>query len=483
MQSVGMIVSSHGREVEIVITDKRVEVGSILKIGDFFSIVADMYYKEDDKIGSRQQLMAKSQVFGKLDGKRLRRVKQPIEPYTKVGLATKDELESILATTDQISIGKVLGTKARAYLNAAEYDRHLAILASTGSGKSYAAANLLKEFARLGLPVLVVDTHGEYQSLINAIIGGLDIVVELYTVKLKRQGCQQLKIPVSNLAANDFRHFTNLNDNQVNALELILNRVYSRRNADDEDYNLKDIISECENVIERIAGGKTSELHEETAKALKRRLIGLDVVFKDVFDAYGTDINKMVVPGQITIIDASLAAQPIKQSVISYISKKLLTGRMNKQNNLEGDVIDNRLLFAIEEAHNFAGANLTHSCKYQLQRIASEGRKFGIGLVIISQKPSKIDEEILSQCNSGLYMHITNPKDKDHIRRSFECINDTIISDLDSLDVGEAIIAGAVLDMPFLMCKVDHIKIKKDTRSKFVFDSKKSPKVGGFDYA
>lgn len=483
MQPVGMIVSSHGREVEILVTDEGVELGSILKIGDFYGIVAEMYYQEDENIGSKHRLIAKTQVFGRLEGGKLRKVKKPVRPYTKVEAAGREELEAILSTKDRISIGAVLGTDARAYMNASEYDRHIAILASTGSGKSYAAANLIKEFARLGLPAIVVDTHGEYQKLFAAVTRGTDIKVELYTVKHKRQGCQQLKIPVSNLNANDYMHFTSLNDNQVGALEVILSRIFSQRKPDDEDYSLQDIIAECDRMIDAIVKGKSSDIHEETAKALRRRISGLDMVFRDVFDVYGTDINKLVAPGQITIVDASLASQAIKQSVISYLSKKLLQGRVNKENNLGGDVIDHRLLFVIEEAHNYAGSNLAHSCKHQLQRVASEGRKFGIGLLIISQKPSKIDEEILSQCNTGIYMHITNPKDKDHIRRTFECINDTIISDLDSLDVGECIIAGAVLDIPFLLCNVDHIKIEKDSASKFSFERKQKPTLGGFDYA
>jgi DNA helicase HerA-like ATPase len=184
----------------------------------------------------------------------------------------------------------------------------------------------------------------------------------------------------------------------------------------------------------------------------------------------------------VTIIDCSLAPQGVRRSVVSYLSKELLSARVNKLNDLEGNTLDYPLLFVVEEAHNYAGEALSHSCKSQLQRVASEGRKFGIGLCVISQKPSKIDEEILSQCNTGIYMHITNPRDKEHIKKSFESINDAIISDLDSLDVGECIIAGAMLDIPFLMCTVDFIEVTKERKSKFDFREKKTLKVGGIDY-
>ena len=139
-------------------------------------------------------------------------------------------------------------------------------------------------------------------------------------------------------------------------------------------------------------------------------------------------------------------------------------------------------MFVVEEAHNYANSRLAHSCRFQLARIASEGRKFGIGLCVISQKPSKIDEEILSQCNTGIYMHITNPSDKDHIRRSFESINDEIIKDLDSLDVGECIIAGALNRIPFLLCSVDDIGISREEGMKFNYSRIEKTDLGDSDY-
>ncbi len=203
---------------------------------------------------------------------------------------------------------------------------------------------------------------------------------------------------------------------------------------------------------------------------------------KGVFEKHGTDINGLVEPGKVTIIDASLASSGVKRSVISYMSKQILTGRMNKVNDMGQMRVEYPLLFVVEEAHNFASSSLTHSCKGQLKRISSEGRKFGIGLLVISQKPSKIDEDILSQCNTGIYMHITNPRDKDHIKRSFEVISEEVIRGLDSLDVAECIIAGAMVDIPFIMCSVDRIEVEKTTKSKFDFRRPLEGKTGKFGY-
>ncbi len=478
MDSVGLVLGSEGSRCEMHVTSELVEVGSILRIGDAYGIVAGMRYREDDKIGGRHRLTASIQIFGEKTDSGVRAIKKPVEPHSKAYPASKDELESLLHCLDEISFGVVHGTNARALVDGGEYDRHTAILASTGAGKSFLAANLIKEFSLKGLPVLVVDTHGEFQRLLSQIKTDTPLDVEVHTVGRERQGFQRFTIPVSTLTCSDFTHFTSLNENQVSALDMVLNRVY---NAKGEHYTIDDLVKACGELSDEAAQG-TAKVHEETAKALERRIRSLRNVFKNIFDLEGTDLNRLIQPYRITVIDTSLSTQGVRQSVVSYICKKLLDGRINKKHSLDGKSIDYEVLLVVEEAHNYAGSSLGHSCKRQLQRIASEGRKFGVGLLVVSQKPSKIDEEILSQCNTGVYMHITNPRDKDHIRRSFESINDEIISELDSLAVGECIITGAMVKLPFLLCTVDEIDVPVKRESKLRFERKKNVKSGGFDY-
>jgi len=468
MDQVGLVTASAGSVCEVMVQSESVELGSILDIGGHYGIVAEMRYDPDMKIGSKHRLIATVQIFGRLEGGALRSIKKPVKPNERARFAGETDLEKILAVSERISIGDVHGTKARACLNAAEYDRHTAILASTGAGKSYTAANLIKEFAEKGLPVLLVDTHGEYMSLLGKLNeGGFDI--SMLTVKYEKAGVDRLTISLSDLEGRDFHHFINLTEPQEMALSLIVDKLTGR------EYTLSDMKEECQRL-------DADSVHEATQQALGRKLARLERMGKGVFERHGTEINDLVEPGRVTIIDASMASQGIRRSVISYIAKKLLSGRINKVNEMGDHKLDYPLLFVVEEAHNFAGGSLSHSCKGQLARIASEGRKFGIGLVVISQKPSKIDEDILSQCNTGIYMHITNPKDKDHIRKSFEAISDEIVRGLDTLDVGECIIAGAMLDIPFIMCAVDRIDIARDARSKFDFKRPVSGKRAGFGY-
>lgn len=464
-----IVVSSEGRSTEVLVQSEDIELGSILRIGDCYGIVAGMRYSEDDRVGSKQKLIAEVDVFGRLVDGKLKRVKRPVKPYIEVELAGKQELEDLLSCSEKISLGNVYGTLARAFMNAREYDRHTAILASTGAGKSYTAANLIKEYVNLGLPVLVVDTHGEYPLLLGKLAEENNFDIEVYTISKTRQGLPEFKIPVSGLNPTDFNHFIPLTEAQESALGMLI------ENIGEPEYTLREMVLECGNL-------NTSVIHEGTIQALKRKLSTLERIFRTVFDKVGTDVSRLITPGKVTIIDTSLASQGVKRAVVSYLSKELLEGRVNKELDVGDYKIEYPLLLVVEEAHNYAGSDLTHSCKRQLQRIASEGRKFGLGLCVISQKPSKIDEEILSQCNTGVYMHITNPRDKEHIRRSFECINDAIVRDLDSLDVGECIIAGAMLEIPFLMCTVDRINVKDESKPKFRFLKPEKIRVGGFEY-
>lgn len=469
MTSVGMVTASSGRRVTILVTGGDVELGSIVRIGDCYGIVASMAYAEDEKVGAKQKLEADIDVFGQKTDTGLKKIKRPVKPYEHVSLAEKDELENMFAASEKkISIGCVHGTDARAHLNPYAYDRHAAILASTGSGKSYTAANLIKEYAVLGLPVVVVDTHGEYAKLLGKLAETHDFQTTIYTIRHGRAGFEEFKIPVSGLSAEDYNHFFPFTEAQNSALGKILELLDDAHRGDDRHYSLDDVIA----TVDQLDVGK--EFHEGTIAATKRKLKQVKRMFGSVFDTYGTDVNRMVEQGNVTIVDASLAPQGVRRSVVSYLSKELLEGRIAAVNEFGSRVVEHELLLVVEEAHNYSAANLSHSCKYQLSRLASEGRKFGIGLTVISQKPSKIDEEILSQCNTGIYMHITNPADKTHIRRSFESINDDIVADLDSLDVGECIIAGAMLDVPFALCDVDFIDVKKDKKFEFKKPVKKT---------
>jgi DNA helicase HerA-like ATPase len=86
-----------------------------------------------------------------------------------------------------------------------------------------------------------------------------------------------------------------------------------------------------------------------------------------------------------------------------------------------------------------------------MRTITSEGRKFGFGLGIISQRPSKIDQDVLSQCGTQISMQIKNPNDQDAIKTSVEAAGEDVLRELPGLTPGQAIVSGDAMNTPALI--------------------------------
>ncbi|MFX1301606.1 MAG: ATP-binding protein, partial [Promethearchaeota archaeon] len=84
-------------------------------------------------------------------------------------------------------------------------------------------------------------------------------------------------------------------------------------------------------------------------------------------------------------------------------------------------------------------------------RIAQEGRKFGVFLLLISQRPGRIHPDSLSQCNSQIVLKITNPRDQTAIEQSSERLSADLINDLPGLNVGEAVCVGDITRTPVMI--------------------------------
>jgi DNA helicase HerA-like ATPase len=121
------------------------------------------------------------------------------------------------------------------------------------------------------------------------------------------------------------------------------------------------------------------------------------------------------------------------------------------------------VLFLLEEAHNFVpGQANTYAEERSIEitkQIAQEGRKFGVGLILISQRPSRLDETTLSQCNSYIIMRMVNPADQNFVRKVVESLGEDEARMLPDLDVGEALLTGQLINFPVL------VRIKKPESS------------------
>ena len=122
-----------------------------------------------------------------------------------------------------------------------------------------------------------------------------------------------------------------------------------------------------------------------------------------------------------------------------------------------------------EEGHNFAPAGGQSLSRSIIKKIAGEGRKFGVGFAIISQRPSKLDSDVTSQCNTLITMRIKNPDDATFIKKSTEQLSQADLNELPALSTGEALISGRSIPAPLLV-KIGYKALKHGGESPKILD-------------
>ena len=155
----------------------------------------------------------------------------------------------------------------------------------------------------------------------------------------------------------------------------------------------------------------------------------------------------------ITIIDLSGIPFEVLSIVVSLISRLIFDVCFNYKFT-KREIEEVPFLIVLEEAHNYIpqseGAKYT-SVKKSIERIAKEGRKYGLSLMIVSQRPSEISETIFSQCNNFIAMRLTNPSDQQYVKRLMPDNISAITDTLPVLERQEALIIGDSIPIPTIV--------------------------------
>jgi hypothetical protein len=186
---------------------------------------------------------------------------------------------------------------------------------------------------------------------------------------------------------------------------------------------------------------ETKQRQEYASRAANyiRRLIGYEI--------WGTSnipLNDLIRPKNMSIIDLA----GLQKNVTQYIVQKTLADVWNLA--VTGN-LPYPIFLILEEAHNFAPADQRGFSTGIIERIAAEGRKFGIFLLVVTQRPGKINSNVLSQCNSQIIMRLTNPEDMKATRNSSEALSEDLFNDLPGLNKGEAVIVGDLTKIPTMV--------------------------------
>jgi hypothetical protein len=163
--------------------------------------------------------------------------------------------------------------------------------------------------------------------------------------------------------------------------------------------------------------------------------------------ALPTNKTELVQYGRITIVALAGYTGDFQATIYSLIADAIFSARVSDELKLP-------VLFVLEEAHNFCPGRASTPAEERAvavtRQIAQEGRKFQVGLILISQRPNRLDETALSMCNSYVIMKMINPADQNFVRKVVESLGEDDARILPDLDKGEAILSGEFISFPVL---------------------------------
>ncbi len=356
----------------------------------------------------------------------------------------KDVSKASMGQRGSAAIGAVLGTDVPVVLSVKDLvSQHLSIIAATGSGKSYTVGVLLEELMKPNnrAAVLVIDPHGEYSTL-TGIQNLKEFVDNAYRPIVKVLRKENIKIKVTELELEDFLSILDMTDK----MEAFFIRAYNSL-RDRKDFKKVDLQNE---VI-----ALRDENNQSTIDGILWRYDS-NILRRPIFDDYQhIQLKDQFSVGQLSILDLSGLSQKEQQLIASVLLRRLFDAREGTVNQRYPEGKEKYLPYPVfvvlEEAHRFAPQNGETKTKSILKTILAEGRKFGIGVCMVSQRPSKLDSDCLSQCMSQVTMRIINPVDKNQIAASIESMSKDILDELPALAKGEAIISGVAINTPTLV--------------------------------
>ena len=172
----------------------------------------------------------------------------------------------------------------------------------------------------------------------------------------------------------------------------------------------------------------TASLMSGADKALKRinRIASMPIWGFESIPLY-----ELLRPMQLSTIDLAGVDRRVSDVLVNKVLKELWDVAARRG-------LDRPVFVVLEEAHNVVPSGNKEGGKaaWQVKRIAAEGRKFGVFLVLVTQRPGKVHADTLSQCGSQIIMRLTNPDDQSAVRRASESVSEALLADLPGLNVG-----------------------------------------------
>ena len=354
------------------------------------------------------------------------------------------------------------------------FGRHFAILGQSGAGKSWTVTNLLQRAVR-SMPnahIVLLDLHGEYSWLNN--MGerkyAFDESVTRYI------DARDLEIPYWLMT---FSELVDLLIDRADAsassqIAFLRDTVHELRNNSNKHlgighisidspvyFSLAEMHGHFENANKMTSNfgkdkGPLAGLFDQFLMRLQSRMNDVRYDFllnpkhrttSETLPGLLRDFVGLGEPrAQITIVDLSSVPFDVRPVVTAQVGR--LAFEFNYWNPMFKEF---PLLLVCEEAHAYIpreAAGQFEGTRRSMQRIAKEGRKYGVGLAVVTQRPHELSETVLAQCSTFICLRLTNPDDQAYVRDLVPEAERDFIDILSSLGQGEAMIMGLAVPLP-----------------------------------
>ena len=373
----------------------------------------------------------------------------PPIPGTSIVQPTKQDLESIFSPSKEgwIKTGALLRNKtvdARINLDKI-VSRHLGILAMTGMGKSNLVSLLSKEIAKLKGTVIIFDYHNDYTSL-----------------NIPRINVVDAKINPRLLEHDQLSEVLEIRDS-ANVQQRVLRMAFTNKVKESKEF-----WSKLEEEVKFIINSEDKKLKEYRTSAYRVQDI-IDEAqrrFDEILDPDMGDPISFIKEGRANILNISELSEKQANVAVAFYLQQLLKDRKDasvvrhaKSKRDRNYRFSSPIFVIVEEAHVFIPKDHDTAAKYWAAKIAREGRKFGMGLGIVSQRPRSVDLNVLSQMGSFAIMKIIQEDDQRQIASATESTSRELIAQLTSLNVGDAILVGQWVNLPSLV-HIEEVKEK-----------------------
>ena len=369
----------------------------------------------------------------------------PAPPGTVINAAASEILKQIFEVENSLKLGHLINqddVEVGIDINKM-VSRHLAILAMTGAGKSNTVSVIIDGLLEKNGCMLIFDMHSEYTNA-EFVNGEVNVIQPMINPKYMEFTEIKKLANIPNNAPLQERYFrmaffdaqekikkgTAESPDFIEMLQIILNEMYETEEYTSEKKKIMDVLNKVED---------------------------LNIKYDRLLNTFVGDILNQIQLGKANVLDLGQVDENTAEVLVAHIMRRALRSRKDYVKNNNEDALSYPVFFVVEEAHILAPQNRNPDSKYWITRIAREGRKFGLGLCLVSQSPKSVDSETLSQANNMIILRLVEPKDQRHVQTASESMSEDLVHQLPSLNIGEALVLGLMTKIPTLV-KIDEFK-------------------------